>query len=161
MEPNRELQLALLTQLRETYPKSMHTELFLHRNEKDVLAQLAYLADHGLVNCKLQTYLSGEMLPSPATITARGIDFLADDGGLSAILGVVTIKLHEDTLKDLIAAKIQQADLPPHDKKRWTDALQALPAETTKHLVLKLLDMGLSHGHEAMHALGTMLGMSP
>ena len=45
-----------------------------------------------------------------------GIDFLTDDGGLSAILGVVTVKLHSDTIQALIAAKIDQAEISDSEK---------------------------------------------
>lgn len=81
------------------------------------------------------------------------MDFLADDGGLSAILGTVTIKLHDDTLKELMESRIANSELGARDKSRWIDALRALPAESTKHLTMKLLDLGLSRGPEALHVI--------
>jgi hypothetical protein len=51
-------------------------------------------------------------------ITSRGIDFLADDGGLAAILGVVTVKLHEETLKALLEAGVDA--LPPPQTAKST-----------------------------------------
>jgi hypothetical protein len=50
------------------------------------------------------------------SINNRGIDFLEDDGGLSSILGVVTIKLHADTIKALIQQKIEAADITDSEK---------------------------------------------
>ena len=50
-------------------------------------------------------------------ITAKGVDFIRDDGGLSAILSVQTVKLHEDTLKELLSIAIQQAKLPEPEKE--------------------------------------------
>jgi len=90
-------------------------------------------------------------------ITASGLDFLAEDGGLSAILGVVTIKLHDDTIKELIGLRIQESELPPSDKKRFLDNLRELPGETTKHLVMKLVDMGLEATPQALALLGKVL----
>lgn len=54
-----------------------------------------------------------------ATITARGMDFLPDDGGIGAILGMVAGRLHEETL---------------------------LPAEATKSVVLDAAKIGLQRG---------------
>ncbi|WP_229439423.1 MULTISPECIES: hypothetical protein [Neisseria] len=76
-------------------------------------ANLQYLAEHGLVVCEDKT-----LITATVKITAKGIDFLADDGGLSAILGVVTVKLHSDTIQALIAAKIDQAEIPDEEKGR-------------------------------------------
>ena len=44
-----------------------------------------------------------------------------DDGGLSAILGVVTVKLHSDTIQALLNTKIDQADIPPEEKSKLKD----------------------------------------
>ena len=49
-------------------------------------------------------------------ITAKGLDFLEDDGGLSAILGAITVKLDPDDLRALIAARIEESDLPTRTK---------------------------------------------
>ncbi|HEX7908277.1 MAG TPA: hypothetical protein VF534_09345 [Paraburkholderia sp.] len=78
------------------------------------------------------------------------MDFLADDGGLSAILGVVTVRLHEETLKELIGTQIAESDLPDPEKIRLLDQLKSLPAEAIKHLSLKLIDAGLSHWSSAL-----------
>ena len=85
------------------------------------------------------------------------MDFLADDGGLSAILGVVTIKLHDDTIKSLIESKILESDLPEPEKKRFLDHLRELPGEATKHLVLKLVDLGLEKAPTAIEVIGKVL----
>jgi hypothetical protein len=85
------------------------------------------------------------------------LDFLEDDGGLSAVLGVQTIKIHDDTIKDLIEAKILVSDMPQEDKKRFIAKLKELPAETTKHLVLKLVDLGIEKAPGAIGVLGTWL----
>lgn len=123
--------------------------------DADFYANLVYLQQHNLVSFRSA---QDEDDDESAAITHHGIDFLADDGGLSAVLGVVTIKLHDDTIKQLIEAKILASDLPPQEKKRWTDQLRSLPAETTKHLVLKLVDKGLESGPAALAAIGTFLG---
>lgn len=78
------------------------------------------------------------------------MDFLADDGGLSAILGVVTVKLHDETIRDLIAARIQDSNLPPEEKTGLLTQLRELRGESIKHLTLKLLDAGLDNASKAL-----------
>ncbi|WP_152969423.1 hypothetical protein [Paracidovorax avenae] len=80
-----------------------------------------------------------------------------DSCGLSAILGVVTIRLHDDTIKALIEARILASNLPEPEKKRLIDRLGELRTETTKHLVLKLVDLGLDKSQEAIELIGKAL----
>ncbi|WP_052159145.1 hypothetical protein [Alcaligenes faecalis] len=149
---DRELQRHILTTLARLTPlgtMSLLSDMGLEDLDESVLqSNLTYLEDHGLLRSGFakQEYLGGDVrfIEVKATeITAKGQDFLLGDGGLSAILGVVTIRLHDDTIKELIQLKIMKSDLPPADKKRFVDSLKELPAETTKHLVMKLVDLGL------------------
>ncbi|WP_237173018.1 hypothetical protein [Paracandidimonas lactea] len=162
MTLDRNLQRKILTELANYYPSGYPEELqFIDPDTDLVIKNVFYLAELGLLEHGLQGTLSdGYVQIIGATrITARGLDFLADDGGLSAILGVVTIKIHDDTLKTLIENKIVQSDLPQPDKKRWIDQLRELPAETTKHLALKLVDLGLANTPTALAAIGSALGL--
>lgn len=156
MKLDRNLQLEILNALERAFPTDMDSadwhRLVTEYGDENFRANCLYLDAHGLVSWNLGS--GGVSL----YITHRGLDFLADDGGLSAVLGVVTIKLHDDTIKQLIETKIQASDLPPQEKKRWTDQLRSLPAETTKHLVMKLVDKGLESGPAALAAIGTFLG---
>lgn len=154
---DRDLQKRMLEALIASYPDNVVlTPESLGISEKKRNFNLSYLVEHGLV----------KQVRDPSTLpiykyyaTHKGIDFLQQDGGLSAILGVVTIKLHDDTIKSLIEARIMQSDLPQPDKRRYLDALRELPAETTKHLVLKLVDMGLDHKDAAISAIGKLIGL--
>lgn len=162
MKIDRDVQGKLLQRLADEYPQHVDA-LELARDIDPALLDptIAYLEEHGLVDA---TFIGSLNMGSPlleARITARGIDFLADDGGLGAILAVVTIKVHEDTLKQLIAQRIEAAELPAHEKKRFLDQLRELPGETTKHLVLKLVDVGLENWHKALPLLQSMMGPNP
>ncbi|MCU1201817.1 hypothetical protein [Stenotrophomonas maltophilia] len=159
MKIDREVQNKLLQRLADEYPQPVEA-LELGRGIDPQLLDptIAYLEEHGLVRA---TFIGSLNMGNPlleAKITARGIDFLADDGGLGAILAVVTVKMHEDTLKQLIASKLEAADLPPQDKKRFLDQLRELPGETTKHLALKLVDVGLENWHKALPLIQSMIG---
>lgn len=123
---DRNLQREILKELNNIYPDSKKYEYWIDAAIAQVLgvietvgeaelyiakrsANLRYLAEHGLVVC------NDKDLSATVKITAKGIDFLSDDGGLSAILGVVTVKLHSDTIQALIA-KIDQAEISDSEK---------------------------------------------
>lgn len=112
---------------RETFPDSNAYSVNIH-----------YLAEHGL--------LTSSGLPVQRLepkITAKGIDFLADDGGLGAILEVVTVKLHSETIRDLLISRVQESDEPDTVKSRLIDQLKATPAQALGQLTERALDAGL------------------
>jgi len=162
MKLDRSLQNELLEKLCAIYPDAYDgPDLFkdmAHIAPELLFANLIYLGQHGLVDLAHDRYYGGERYILTASATNRGMDFMADDGGLSAILGVVTIKLHDDTVKALIETRIIESDLAEPEKKRFLDQLQELPGETTKHLVLKLLDLGLENSPQAIATIGRFLG---
>ncbi|MBB5675546.1 hypothetical protein [Xanthomonas arboricola] len=151
---DRALQRQLLETLTAAYPAGLDSRELGHLVQGNALrVNITYLAEHGLVAARFFDDMSEGPQLGSAKVTAKGIDFLADDGGLGAILGVVTIKLHEDTLLRLIESKVRDSDLPPTQKTRLLDQLRKLPAETTKHLAMKLVDAGLKHAPDALQLL--------
>lgn len=117
---DRNLQHEILTKLNNIYPEYKTYDYWIEAAMRgadepfvnNLSANLHYLREHGLIVFASTT----PPLEVTAAITAKGIDFLADDGGLSAILDVVIVKLHSDTIKTLIAAKIDQADISDDEK---------------------------------------------
>lgn len=161
---NRELQRKLLEQLSAYYPHS-HVGSWeeLGSDASSVKVNLFYLKEHGLIdtNAIVERNFGGGFHYSYAKITKNGMDFLEQDGGLSAILGVITIRLHDDTIKALVESKIIASDLPPRDKQRYLDRLKSLPADATKHLAMKLIDLGLEKGQPAIDLLGKLFESTP
>jgi hypothetical protein len=154
---DRTYQRKLLELLAQSYPRP-HDVRQLFNGMDDAAteryaANLMYLEEHGLADSAIRYGVDGHMASGLPRITAKGMDFLADDGGLSAILGVVTVKLHEDTLKELIGARIEESDLPAPEKSRLLDQMKSLPAEAIKHLSLKLIDAGLANWPAALQAI--------
>lgn len=157
MKLDRAYQRQILEDLAAIYPDRadwrVQMSTLLEEQIHRYAANITYLAEHGLVDIG-KRYQTGEyadaLIP---VITARGMDFLADDGGLSAILGVVTVKLHEDTLKELIGQRIADSDLPAAEKGKLLDQLKSLPGEAIKHLALKLVDAGLANWPIALQAI--------
>ncbi|WP_122365696.1 hypothetical protein [Pseudomonas syringae group genomosp. 3] len=158
MKLNRELQLDILKRLEATYPLPAENMHRLFHEPSEAAANIYYLSQHDLVDAEFSKTL-GQSFPEPiiTRINHRGMDFLADDGGLSAILGVVTVKLHEDTIKSLVEAKVADSDLPQDEKDTILSVIRGLPAEATKRLTEKLLDLGMENLPVAGHALRTFL----
>jgi hypothetical protein len=156
MELDRAYQRELLQMLANVYPEQLddRQELMkMSREQRDrYAANMVYLDEHGLVESGLSYGNTTARYPL-ARITAKGMDFLADDGGLSSILGVVTVKLHEDTLKQLIGQRITESDLPAPEKSKLLEQLKTLPGEAIKHLTLKLVDAGLANWPIAVQAI--------
>ncbi len=149
---DRNLQRQILFGLRDLMPLGTYElvqDLGLSELDENILlTNLFYLAEHGLIEhgFKRQDYVGAaaeHIQMSPALITARGMDFLEQDGGLSAILGVVTVRLHDDTIRSLVEAKIVKSDLPEPEKRRFLDALKSLPGDAIKRLAMRLIDKGV------------------
>ncbi|UXH41255.1 MULTISPECIES: hypothetical protein [Pseudomonas] len=144
---NRDVQHRILNMLSEAYPTPVadpSEELGL--DAKTGSQNLYYLAELGLITVSKDREI-GPAYPTPAiaTITAKGLDFLAGDGGLGAILGTVTIKIHQDSIRQILEAKIQESDLPEQEKSGILKTLRELPSEAMSHLTTKLLDLGMDN----------------
>ncbi|MEX3614347.1 MAG: hypothetical protein VB141_11470 [Burkholderia gladioli] len=164
MKLDRSLQLAILNLCAEAHPATVDPDTMnqlLEEHDKHVVASnLRYLEEHGVIEGGVKVGADNHFAFSCPAITWKGQDFLLGDGGLSAILGVITVQLHGDTIKALLEQKIQESDIPTADKPQWIDALRQLPADATKHLTMKLLDLGLAHAPGALHAIQTALHLS-
>ncbi|WP_236167081.1 hypothetical protein [Pseudomonas fulva] len=163
MKLDRALQRRILMQLSETYPRSPKRgdieKIQGNIEDETFCANLHYLHQHGLIGNCVSFGLGGQVvLNSGAMIcTAKGMDFLADDGGLGAILDTVTVKLHEDTLRLLVEAKVQSSNLPEEQKSSILKALREAPGETTKQLITKLVDLGMENAPKAIPLIQTLL----
>lgn len=152
----RELQKEMLEHLLSRYPESSREVVNLG-DPKYCTGNLFYLEEHGLVKLVKSNPISGMKKVLSATITSKGIDFIADDGGVGAILGTLTIKLHEDTLRQLIEAKLQASNLPEEQKSGILKALREAPGETTKQLIAKLVDLGMENAGKAVPLIQALL----
>jgi hypothetical protein len=158
MKLDRALQHRILNDLADRYPLGLS---LIDQNAwgpiDHTITQMQYLREHGLIESTHGYYQNAKPYFGDAVVTARGLDFLSDDGGVGAILGVVTVRLHDDTIKALVAQRIDASDLPETEKQRYAEALRELPGEATKHLVLKLVDLGLDAGPKAIELIGQLL----
>lgn len=131
---------------------------FQGHNRRQVDYNLFYLREHGLVDLRFTKLLDGSIPVSAASITAKGIDFISDDGGLSSVLGVVTVKLHEDTIKALLIQKVSAAAGDDSVKASLVAKIKETPAEALGILTERLLDAGLDQIPDILTTLGNWLG---
>lgn len=143
-----------------------HTHFFLKEvgfngTFDEVVLNLRYLNEHQLTESAVaaptlykdeddtfeQQVVPGGIMVK-GRITAKGIDFLENDGGLTAILGVVTVKLHSETLSALEGKILASDEIPPEEKTRLLDRLRSLPEEGAKTLVQEMIKAGLNRGPE-------------
>lgn len=161
MKLDRALQREILELLADHYAgarQDVFPQRELTEEEDDkYTTNLLYLEEHGLIESGLEQFIDGSWGSAGAKITARGLDFLADDGGLTAILGTVTVKLHDDTIRELIAGRIEESDLQPAEKAGLLTQLKELRGESIKHLTMKLLDAGLECAPKALPVIQKFL----
>jgi hypothetical protein len=142
MNLDRIRQREILEHLSAVYPRQSVDFVRSDFEEEDIV-NVWYLREHGLVTAALELSLGGSFLFEGACITARGMDFLADDGGLSAILGTVVVKVHAESMRELLLSKVSESDLPPEDKARLSKRLETVSTETLKTVTKTLVDRGL------------------
>lgn len=141
---DREYQKYILRTCAEAYPTFLRSGRFGDEARSNrLLVNACYLHEHGLLFAKVQTFASGETALTSVQITAKGLDFLQGDGGLSAILGVVTVKLHDDTIRQLLISKIEESEAEPSVKDRLITAVRDAPADVLKTITQKALEEGL------------------
>ncbi len=143
MELKRKLQKDILVALSEVYPDSLLVSAlpgFSHNRE--FMGNLFYLQEHGVID--------GGDIREPgqcrsmvdAQITKAGLDFLADDGGLNAILGYQFVKLDASALVDSLHTLLQESEIDAEKCSAVTDKLTAMDDAALANLVVELLRCG-------------------
>jgi len=140
------------------YPASPEDGKFNGRS-MHTLRQFWYLDQHGLIK---GTFGPGQYESAlrcwEASITAKGLDFLANDGGLSAVLNVLTVRFDADTLKALLSKRINESQLPVEKKAGLLSWLRSAGEEALKSATTRLIDAALDKAPEALEAICDVVG---
>lgn len=141
MELNRILQRKILLSLQKVYPDSLLVSALPgFSDDRQFMGNLFYLQEHGLID--------GGDVREPgrcrsmidAQITRSGLDFLSDDGGISAILGGgVAVKLTSSELADAVDRALVEADFDKHERAGIRESLLLMGNDESKELVLELI----------------------
>ena len=140
---NRELQNHILTVCIASYPH--HTswnqydpESFPGLMDDHILAaNIYYLSERGLISVSPQRTDDPYSLFENIRATADGRDFMMGDEGLKSVLDIRTIKIHSDTMTQLIDI-ISSSNIPEEEKRGILSKLQELPASAITHLTNEL-----------------------
>lgn len=162
MKIDRMIQREILELLANHQPHPLRG-LWTHLNQfqqDEVIANALYLEEHGLINSgyEFSKSLSNPKWDEPRAhrITAKGLDFLMDDGGLGAILGVVTVKLDASNIKALVMNRIDQAKEITHEEQ---SQLKTLVRTAGDQSLRKLVDTLIEAGLKAAPNSGQLIGM--
>lgn len=146
---DRKLQKFILEELKITYPEPRdYTEIPGYSDHEYFIANLYYLAEHGLIDVPGPWYPfdnSAGVENCLASITANGLDFLEDDGGLRAILNIVTIKFDPEDIKKAFVIRIEALECSNEDKSKYKDIIKELPAEVLKTISQRLINVGIDN----------------
>ena len=134
-------------------------------DERRVLVNTQYLAEHGLLESGFarRGTLGDDsfMAMGEHRITAKGLDLLADDGGLGAVLGTVTVRLDAAQWAELLARKVEAAPGLSHaDRSSIAATLRSLPAKAIGTVFEKLLDWAVDHSQDALPLLRMWLSQA-
>lgn len=129
---------------------------------KDFYDNIIYLSDSGLLNisnCPVSNSADDHEInmpivlePSWIRITNKGVDLLRADGGLSAILNVNVIKLHDDTLLAL-SSYIDKMNVSDGEKNAIKNELKKLPVDGLRHVMTKAIDTALNNPSEILRVI--------
>lgn len=147
---DRKIQHDFLMSLYQSYPHGMIGNDYFNFVSRfgdvdNATANLLYLESHGLITTNIREIRHGsfDVNHEHLKITSKGIDFVRNDGGLSAILNVQTVKLHRDTivvLEDLIAI----SNISAEEKDEAKSTLAELSTEALKAVVQTVTTAGLT-----------------
>lgn len=158
---NRATAEAILHELCDAYPNKLTAkELGYEQDDLTLYANATYLAELDLIKTTGHSSLDGKTAVIEAKATAKGVGFLERDGGLSAELGVVTIRLEAETIRALLAAKVANSDLPAAEKEGLLATIKALPSEALKAATTSLVSAGLDHAPDILQLIRSLLGLS-
>ena len=154
MSFDRQKQKILLEDLLASYPSTMKTSHLnatsLEMDEAELVRNLVYLKEHGLVNLTSHENLSGNVRVAAVKITAKGIDFLQDDGGLGAILSVQTIRFEDKELRDALIKIVEGSTSDTTLKSSLLTTIKQLPSEALKQVFSAMVGQGILMAPEAL-----------
>ena len=156
MKLNRPMQLEVLTTLREAYPEEMEISSIPGSDQKDFQGNLFYLLQYGLVHAQALRDLPGRKEIFSASITAKGLDFLEDDGGIGAVLASITVKFDAENIRSLLEDKILASALPTDQKQTLAKRVRGFSGDVLKSITLKLLERALEHPEQLITLLGNL-----
>ena len=150
-----ELQRQILHALRDVHPERLSIDQLPAADDRVMQSNLRYLAEHGLIEAlDAGTFADPAALDQPR-ITAVGLDFLTDDGGVSAQLRTVTVKFDAEDLRTLLSARIAASDLSADEQHHLEHAIRSLPAKALQTFLDQFVRQAVARWPDALQQLQT------
>ncbi|NDL70524.1 hypothetical protein [Vreelandella alkaliphila] len=166
----------ILKKLAQDYPSEKpHYEFKWHDNKDIESVNMHYLHESGFVEIErvhkvgvVPMYPGSMSRPiktqpkrGKAKIIKAGMDYLREDGGLTAELNILTIRLHPDTISDireLLTARIDASNaICEDDKPEAKDWIGNLKDEGVKQLTTRLISLGIDKGALTLQQLKELI----
>lgn len=166
MNVDREQQREILNLLFEHYPWKTNAvaariRQLIQENRERTIGNILYLQKHGLIDkyieirdtdvfedCEAVDRALGDpigtktpytIVASHPTISAKGIDFLLGDEGLSSVLNCQTVKLEINSAKLIIDYFVEQSNLPEEERNSLRNKLKSVPSTVLQESLTRLL----------------------
>ena len=150
MNLNRKLQLSILEELKNEYPTLYPVQLLsCYDDNKHFHGNIFYLLEHNLIEGE-KHYPREKAHQTPVLytvkITARGLDFIENDGGLRAILEKITIKLDADDLNEILTTFIDNnKEITPNEKSKIRNFIKSASTDGLKIVYKRLINLALDN----------------
>jgi hypothetical protein len=141
---DRDLQREILEGLRESYPDEVSFREIPGSEHPHFTGNLYYLAEQELVEAEILRTARGREVKN-ARITADGLDFLEDDGGLEAVRQSMTLRLAEDQVKEILYRRIDKSSGDKAKKEELKGRVEELSGDLFRQYLVGLLEQVLNN----------------
>ncbi|TPW36615.1 hypothetical protein [Oecophyllibacter saccharovorans] len=116
----------------------------------DLCIEVLSLKEYGLIEADIRGKPWGGYILLGVRINNKGSDSLKEDGGLTAQLETVTVRLDPNSFKALIETYIDASNHSLEEKSRLKEGLKKLSAMGLQAVAQKLIDIGLKHAPDLL-----------
>lgn len=149
-DKERQQQQELLVILNEAYPAPVFPpalkQVFTDITDHQLAALAAHLDELGYVEAGIHISSDGKGRARlvRAKITARGRDYLKEDGGLTAERDTLTVRIHASSIREILTAQIERSEIESSAKEKLIAQVKSLPVKALEEAVNKLAQEGLN-----------------
>lgn len=161
MKLDRTVQRHLLEYFAAYFPDHAgHNEYTRSLDYPELLVHLCYLEKHGLIENKLRPSEADHQHPTwtYSRITAKGLDLLANDGGLYSLFQNFSPRLPAEALRTVLEHNIARLPLPEAEKLFLADHVRHASLELLERAVFNLIEQAFEKIPETSELLLSHLG---
>ena len=140
MKSDKEVQIEILKKLKENPTKAYEINDLLYIGDSEtIIRNIEYLYGHKLLTIGQVSSYGGLSIPISIKITSSGIDAIDPEYGLGEIINTVTVKFHQDTIRELLINKINGENIPDNEKYKIIEYIKTIPKTATNKVIEELV----------------------